>query len=68
MRRCLCVLAVLSSLIAGCATRDDVPTWQRPGLTGGRLASSIGDAMKQTDEEMKMSCDRERSTSRDADR
>jgi len=59
MRHSASALAfVLFLTAAGCVSPNDAPSWQRPGLAGGKIGAAMSNAIKQTDDEMTMSCDR----------
>jgi hypothetical protein len=58
MRHLPYVVAVTLGLAAGCASSGDAPSWQRPGLGGGKFGASLTKAMDETDNEMKMESDR----------
>jgi hypothetical protein len=71
MRHLLMVLALAPTLCAGCLSPGDEPSWRKPGLAGGKVSEAFSSALRETDEEMKMSEDRtsqpRRSTKLDSD-
>jgi hypothetical protein len=49
--------------VAGCASTDDAPPWQRPGLCGGKVGEVLAKAARDNDDKMTMSSGRELATS-----
>jgi hypothetical protein len=59
MRYLVLVLAVGLGLAAGCASTDDPPPWQRPGLAGGKVGETLAKVARDNDDKMTMTSDRE---------
>jgi hypothetical protein len=53
------VLGFVLCATAGCASTDDPPPWQRPGLANGKIGEALAKAAKDNDDKMTMSSSRD---------